>query len=96
MLDDALIRPTRCLIHPALNNSHGSDRERLCDAGDVVDRHVAFCAFDRTAIGPVDSDFVRERLLAQAARPAQRAHVFGQDVPQGASGCSFPGHDRAN
>jgi hypothetical protein len=28
-------------------------------------------------IGPVDPDFVDERLLAPATRLAQRAHVFG-------------------
>jgi hypothetical protein len=54
-------------LHPSFSSFHGLTASAF--AADVVDRHVAFGALDRTAIGPVDSDFVRERLLAQAARP---------------------------
>jgi hypothetical protein len=74
---------------PILKQHPWLDRERLCDAGDVVDQHVAFGAFDGTDIGWVDPDFIGERLLTQAMRLAQRAHVFGQNAPRGALGARF-------
>jgi hypothetical protein len=54
---------------PILEQFPRLGRERLCDAGDVVDRHVAF---DRTAISPVDPDssasasWLRPRALRSA------------------------------
>jgi hypothetical protein len=65
------------LLHPdfspILQQLPRLDRERLCNAGDIIDRHVALRALDRADIGAVGAAFVRKRLLAQAARSAQRA-----------------------
>jgi transcriptional regulator with XRE-family HTH domain len=39
---------------PVLQQLPRLDRKRLCDAGDVVDRHVAFVAFDRTYVSRLE------------------------------------------
>jgi hypothetical protein len=36
-------------VHLILEQLPRLDRERLCDPGDIVDRHVALGTFDRTA-----------------------------------------------
>ncbi len=58
------------------------DLEPPRDPGDVIDRDVTFGALDGAEVGPIDTALVRERLLAQAARGSQPAHVLRQYVSQ--------------
>src|SRR6202008_4073978 len=88
-----LFLPSSC-TSPILQQLPRLDRERLCDPGDIIDRHVALGALDRTKIGAVDAAFVRERFLGQAARSAQLAHVPRQNVPQRSLVCPFHGHNQ--
>ena len=54
--------------------------ERVRDAFDVVERGIAFAAFDRPDVRAVQFHFCRERLLRNALVGAKRAHVSGDTI----------------
>jgi hypothetical protein len=59
------------------------DAEPLCDAGDIVDRHIAFGPLDRTEVRAVDATLVGERFLSEPTLGAEPAHILRQIVSQG-------------
>jgi hypothetical protein len=56
------------------------DAERFCDAGDIVDRHIAFGPLDRAEISSVDAALVGESFLTEPALGAEPAHVLRQNI----------------
>jgi hypothetical protein len=58
------------------------DLQPLSNSSDVVDRHIAFRAFDATQIGAVDATLMGQRFLREPALGAQQPHVLRQDVPE--------------
>jgi hypothetical protein len=73
-------------------------RGRRAAAGDASDRlsqrpladqwlyagRIALGTLDSAEIGPVESAFMRQRLLTKLLRGADKAHVLRKNVPQGA------------
>ena len=70
----------RAILSFVLQQLPRLDLEPLRDASDVVDRHVAFRAFDRTQVGPVDSasapGAVRRITFASTTRPPATRVTF--------------------